>query len=75
MTTAITLNATIGSESSNAIKGGVPKLWVVVRNPGMDDEEIVDDFATTVQAYRFIGNNRGTDLMKRLADGSLTCDF
>jgi hypothetical protein len=74
MTTANNITSTPGSESCNAIQGN-PKPWVVVRNPGRDDEDIVDDFATSTKAYRFIKNNPGTDLMKRLNDGSLTSDF
>ena len=76
MTTANSITATSGSESCNAIGGGVNwGPWVVVRNAGMDDQDIVDDFETPTKAYRFIANNPGSDLMKRLDDGSLTCDF
>lgn len=52
-----------------------PKPYVVVRNPGQDDEDIVDDFKTDSAARKFMRNNPGTDLMKRLADGTLTTDF
>ena len=75
MTTANSITSTNGSESCNAIEGVNSKPWVVIRNPGMDDEGIVGGFETATQAYRFIGNHPKTDLMKRLSDGSLTCDF
>lgn len=52
-----------------------PKPWVVVRNPGQDDEDIVDDFSNPAHARRFMKSNPGTDLMKRLENGQLTTEF
>lgn len=52
-----------------------PKPWVVVCNPGQDDEDIVDDFASPAQARACIRENPGSDLMKRLDSGVLTTEF
>ena len=52
-----------------------PKPWVVVTNPGQDDEDIVDDFATVAQARACMRQHPGTDLMKRLNSGVLTTEY
>lgn len=57
-----------------------PVPWVVVEKPGQDDENIVADFATLREAYRFIDRNYtedecDADVMRRLDDGTLTTDF
>lgn len=52
-----------------------PKPWVVVSNPGQDDEDIVDDFTTATEARACIRENPGCDLMKRLDSGVLTTEY
>lgn len=52
-----------------------PTPWVVVSNPGQDDEDIVADFATVPEARACIRENPGADLMKRLDSGVLTTEY
>ena len=52
-----------------------PYPYVVVRNAGGEDEDIVEDFPTWKKACEFMLGEPGTDLMKRLDDGTLTTEF
>lgn len=52
-----------------------PYPYVVVRNAGAEDEDIVEDFPTWKKACEFMLDEPGTDLMKRLDDGTLTTEF
>lgn len=52
-----------------------PNPWVVVTDPGTDQEDILADFRTATQARQFMRAHPDTDLMKRLDDGSLTTEF
>ncbi|MBK7550057.1 MAG: hypothetical protein IPI20_20760 [Rhodoferax sp.] len=53
-----------------------PKPWVVVINPGQDDEDILDDFETMQEALHFvIGEGGNCQVMKRLDSGVLTTEF
>ena len=53
--------------------------WVVVVNPGTDEEELYKAFETFADAHYFVSARvcRGAhlDIMKRLPDGTLTCEF
>lgn len=54
--------------------------WVVVEFPGTDRENIVIDFYTAREAFRYIERNYSedecdVDVMKRRNDGVLTTDF
>ena len=49
--------------------------WVVVERGGFADEKIVREFAFYWQAAKFVNKSGEGDIMKRLADGSLTCEF
>lgn len=52
------------------------KPWVVVENPGCDDQRIVADFSSFKEAMAMAhaGQVSG-DVMRRLPDGSLTTEF
>jgi hypothetical protein len=52
-----------------------PNPWVVVSDPGSDEENIVEDFATHAAALRCKRDNPGSDVMRRLDDGTLTTEF
>jgi len=57
-----------------------PKPWVIVENPGTDDENIVIDFATYREACRWIDRNYTdddcpADILRRLDDGTLTTEY
>lgn len=52
-----------------------PLPWLLVENPGMDDEDIVDDFPTHADAVRAQQEHGQGDIMKRLSDGTLTTEF
>lgn len=52
-----------------------PLPWVVIDGGGTVDEVEVDDFSTMAAALAFIKKSGQGDLMKRLANGSLTTDF
>lgn len=50
--------------------------WVVVIRPGQDDEDIWGDYPTYRLAIAALGEpGERADVMKRLADGTLTTDF
>lgn len=53
--------------------------WVIVENAGTDNEGIWSDHYTQSAAIRELkdagGRENGFDLMKRLADGTLTTEF
>lgn len=52
-----------------------PLNWVVVDNPGMDNEIIVDEFSSIDSALFFIRSRGKGDAMKRLEDCSLTTEY
>ncbi len=52
-----------------------PKPWVVVRHPGEDDEDIINDFSNVIEARKCIKAHPGSDLMKRLNTGQLTTEY
>lgn len=53
-----------------------PKPWVVVENPGQEDEAVVDEFLAFEQAVLCAGSFDGkADVMKRLKSGVLTSEF
>jgi hypothetical protein len=52
-----------------------PNPWVLVNNPGQDDEDIVADFPTFSAAVISKKEAGEGDIMKRLDDGTLTTDF
>ena len=57
-----------------------PCPWVIVENPGTDDENIVIDFGTVKEAYRYLATNYEeddvtADVMRRNDDGTLTTMF
>lgn len=57
-----------------------PKPWVVVENPGTDNESIVIDFGTFREACNWIDRNYTdddcpADIMRRLDDGVLTTEY
>lgn len=55
-----------------------PKPWVVVTNPGTDDEGIWSDHPTYAEAkaeLKETADDDRADIMKRLADGTLTTDY
>jgi hypothetical protein len=49
--------------------------WVVVGNPGQDDQFEIGSYPTMTKGYRNVNRNPGSDLMKRLPDGRLTAEF
>jgi hypothetical protein len=57
----------------------VAKPWVVVVDPGTDDETVWGEFEFRNQAEVALGQLRNsghhTDLMKRMPDGTLTTEF
>ena len=52
-----------------------PNPWVLVNNPGQDDEDIVADFPTFAEAVTAKKEAGEGDIMKRLDDGTLTTEF
>lgn len=53
-----------------------PNPWVIVTNPGTDDEDIWADFPTHRAAVAALADAEdGADVMKRLDDGTLTTEF
>lgn len=52
-----------------------PLKYVVVANPGMHNEVVIDEFASFQHAARFVRKREDFGIMKRLADGSLTTEF
>lgn len=57
-----------------------PNPWVVVEFPGTDREQIVIDYPTAREAFRFIERNYtedecDVDVMRRRDDGVLTTEF
>ncbi|OLP04494.1 hypothetical protein [Rhodoferax antarcticus] len=48
------------------------KPWVVVDNPGEDDEKVAAEFATFELALKCKSKRRGSDIMKRSNFNSLT---
>lgn len=69
----------LGQISTKPAKPDYP-AWVVVEHPGTDDENIVIDFYTAREAYRYIERNYtedecDVDVMKRREDGVLTTEF
>lgn len=52
-----------------------PKPWVVVRNPGEDDESVIDSFVVPTLAQACMRANPGSDIMRRNSNGSLTTEF
>jgi hypothetical protein len=52
-----------------------PNPWVLVNNPGQDDEDIVADFSTFAEAVIAKNEAGEGDIMKRLDDGTLTTEF
>lgn len=72
-------NTTPLSGSGQISKTAYP-LWFVVEFPGTDQENIVQEFWTARDAYRFIERNYTddeceADVMKRNDDGFLTTEF
>lgn len=65
----------IGKTMTNPTQNPITNPYVVVRNPGMENEAIVGEFPTWAKACHFMRDEPDTDMMKRLADGSLTTDF
>ena len=49
--------------------------WVVVSGGGTSDQQVIREFPFFWQAARFVGGEGKGDIMKRLADGSLTCEY
>ncbi len=53
-----------------------PNPWVVVVNPGTDDESIWGDFPTYREALAAMAEAEdGADVMRRRDDGALTTEF
>lgn len=53
-----------------------PNPWVIVTNPGTDEEDIWADFPTHRAAVAALADaEEGADVMKRLDDGTLTTEF
>jgi len=53
-----------------------PNPWVVVVNPGTDDESIWGDFPTYREALAAMAEaDYGADVMRRRNDGMLTTEF
>lgn len=56
-----------------------PNTWVVIEKPGQDDEKIVADFATFMDASYYASSNGyeegEADIMKRQTDGTLTTEY
>jgi hypothetical protein len=53
-----------------------PNPWVIVTNPGQDDEDIFADFATFAEAVAELPEaDEGAQVMKRREDGTLTTEF
>ena len=52
-----------------------PNAWVLVNNPGQDDEDIVADFPTFAEVVAAQKEAGEGDIMKRLDDGRLTTEF
>ena len=52
-----------------------PKPWVVIRHPGEDDEDIINEFFSVIEARKCIHDHPGSDLMKRLNNGQLTTEY
>lgn len=64
----------IGQQIDNA--GYTPTPWVIVENPGTDFEDVWADYESYAVAVKALKNApEGCDLMKRLADGSLTTEY
>lgn len=57
----------------SAAVGGKP--WVLVGNAGQSDETVVESFSTFVEAIAAKSALAGSDVMKRLGDGTLTTEF
>lgn len=52
------------------------KPWVIVTNPGTDDEEIFGDYFSYLEAAKSLKYApEGSDIMKRQEDGNLTTEF
>jgi len=53
-----------------------PYPWVIVTNPGTDDEGIFSDHATYAEARKNAKEcDEEWDIMRRLDDGTLTTEF
>jgi hypothetical protein len=57
------------------VRETAPLQWVVVDNPGLVDETVIDDFSRFELACGFIAKRGQGGVMKRLPDGSLTTEF
>lgn len=51
------------------------KPWVLVLNPGMENESEIESFHSISQARMVLRRTPGADIMKRLADGTLSTEF
>lgn len=52
-----------------------PNPWVLVNNPGQDDEDIVADFPTFAEALTAKNEAGEGDILKRLDNGTLTAEY
>ncbi len=53
-----------------------PNPWVIVTNPGTDEEDVWADFPTYRAAVATLADaDEGADIMKRLDSGELTTEF
>ena len=68
-----------GSTVQISAKTSNPFPWVVVENPGTDDEYIGGDFATFREAFNngktWYGQDEDWIVMRRNDDGTLTTEF
>lgn len=64
----------LGPLISDADEVGGLRPWVVVENPGCDDQQVIADFASFDEAMDHAGQVSG-DVMRRLLDGTLTTEF
>jgi len=70
----------LGQISTGRASEHNPNPWVVVEFPGTDREQIVIDYPTAREAFRFVERNYtedecDVDVMKRRDDGVLTTEF
>ena len=54
---------------------GKLKPWALVENAGMDDEHLVDEFATFALALKCKRKRPEADIMRRASNHSLTTEF